>query len=229
MARYGVDRIRINDRIIENKHKKTSNRRNSTSYITNIFSTPKSERDYGNRDLFYSDEVSPEEIATALWSEIKTEIRRRSPWWVYDSISIPDSEISFEVSKLRKIDKFFDKNNRLRSPVDYSPVPSGFETDIDELEKLVGTYDKRWETPYPIETRDGKFVVDPKYSGTGTYDMTATDITGPPFRTEVLYLDSVVNSLSGKVEIWGGPDVPCIAVVQRDQGMILRYILPISK
>lgn len=227
MATYGVDSISVDGYMIRNKFNREY--KGIGVRTTNIFSTPKNKKEYGDHDLFYSDKISCEKVANALWSEIKTEIRRRSPWWVYDSISTPDSEICFEVSKLRKIDKLFDKNNRFRSPVDYSPVPSGFETDINELEKLVETYDMRWSPPYPIESRDGKFVVDPEYSGTGTYDMTATDITGPPFRTEVLHLDSVVNSLSGKVEIWGGPDVPCIGVVHRDRGMILRYILPILK
>lgn len=227
MATNGVDSISVDGYIIKNKFNREYNGLGVRT--TNIFSTPNNQKEYGNHDLFYSDKISREKVANALWSEIKTDIRRRSPWWVYDSISIPDSEISFEASKLCKIDKLFDKNNRLRSPIDWSPVPSGFETDMDELKKVVSTYDVNWRPPYPIENRDGKFVVDPKYSKVSAFEVSATDVTGPPFRTEVFGLDSVVNSLSGKAEIWGGPDVPCIAVVQRDQGMILRYILPISK
>lgn len=226
MAEYDVDRIRVNDRIIENKYQKAKNRRNSTSYITNIFSTPKNERDYGNRDLFYSDELSPEEIATALWAEIKTKVRRRSDRWLFRSISTPDSEISFNISKLNRINNFFNSNDRFRSPSNLDRAPSSFKTNVETIEELVEDYDSHWGPPYPVELRDGEFIVDPKYSGYSGSELHSIEADGPGFRKEVASLDSIADSLSDKVMLESGPDIPHLAVIKRSDRSVLRYLMP---
>lgn len=224
MATYGIDSIIVGKYKIKNKFSRDIKGTGLTS--TQIFPTPKNEQDYRNYDLFSSDRVTPEEITKSLWSEIKTKVRRGSPQWILKNISIPDSEISFKTSKLNKITNLFDSNNRFRNPSTLNCVPSSFKTNVETLEVLVEDYDLCFGPPYPVELREGEFIVDPKYAGYSGSKLYSIDASGPAFRKEVVSLDSIADSLSDNVLLESGPHIPHLAVIKPSDRMILRYVMP---
>ena len=223
MSQFGIDSIDVNGTKIENRFTQVS--RDHQSMLTHIWPTPKNNRGYGNRNLFYSDKVSRKEITMALWGEIKHKVRRKSIPWLHNAISVPDSEITFETSTLRRIDNLFDNDDRFLHPSDYSAVRSRIHTKIEHIEELTDFYDDYLSPPpYPVESKNGEFVLAPELPLAGSKELDSRRIEGQPIRKEVRELDSVVNTLSGEVTLESDPDLDMVAVVQRSNDMTLRFI-----
>jgi hypothetical protein len=227
MSQYGIDSINVNGRKIRNRFTQVDS--DYQRICTDIYSTPKNEREYEKANLFYSDNVCPEEIVEALYDRIVHRLRRKSPLWLYNAVSVPDSEISFETSRLRRIENSFDSNNHLRKSSDHSLVSSRILTERNSIKRIVDTYDKYLSPPYPIELKDGIFKLDLRDPYTGSAALDTFETEGPCFRKSVTNLDSVVEAIpkkrTDKISIESDPDTDQLAVTYNSVDMTLRFIL----
>jgi hypothetical protein len=227
MSAYGIDSININGKEIKNKFTQFDS--DHQRMCTDIYPTPSNEREYGNRNLFYSDKVSTKQITEVLYDEIKHRLRRKSPIWLNNVLSVPDSKITFETSRLRRIDASFDNNNHLRNTSNYSLVRSRILTNRKSIKRIVDIYDKYISPPYPIELEDSVFKLNPRKYESWSEDLTSFETEGPSFRKSFLNLDSIVEAIPKKgideVSIESDPDIDQLAVTYNSVDMTLRFIL----